>query len=363
MLDIKIKNILRKLLGDQNSPTQYTHHAALITCSGGYLFSSWFNYFYHASDIGNVYFQLALGLFLAWIWFRSRFHNQFDTMAIVFMMLMPILSVPVNWFFNAGSCGPTYLLGLAALIYITANFRQFGIYQKIAQGLCILIPLPLMIIERQNPDWIFNYPNLETQQIDLIVSFFLVSLVMLLLISANTMHFRLEQQKVEALSVRLRLLSEQDSLTGLSNRHILEREYSAWQNNTDQLCLAIIDLDWFKQVNDNYGHAYGDHVLRKLAELLQESAVNSNGLAVRLGGEEFVLLMPISKMEAFTNLNVLADKLRNTSFEHGTITFSAGLIEVNTLDNQIESLKKADTLLYEAKNSGRDRIAMDYECS
>lgn len=361
MLDIKIKTLLQSLLGDKNFPTQYTHHAALITCSCGYLFSAWFNYFYQVSDIGNVYFQLVLGLLLAWIWFRSRFHNQFDTMAIVFMMLMPILSVPVNWFYNAGSCGPTYLLSLAALIYITANFRQFGIYQKIAQGLCILTPLPLMIIEIQNPNWIFNYPDLQTQQVDLIVSFFLVSLVMLLLISANTMHFRLEQQKVEALSDQLRLLSEQDSLTGLSNRRILDREYDAWQSNTDQLCLAIIDLDWFKQVNDNYGHAYGDHVLRALAGLLKEAAINSNGLAVRLGGEEFVLLMPISQMEAFTCLNVLADKLRNTHFEHGTITFSAGLIKVKTGDSKIESLKKADALLYDAKNTGRDRISMNYD--
>ncbi len=281
-------------------------------------------------------------------------------MAIVFMMLMPILSVPVNWFFNAGSCGPSYILALATLIYISATFRHFGIYQKIAQLLCVLIPLPLLLLEIQNPDLIFNYADLHTQQVDLIVSFVLVSLVMLLLMSANTMHFRLEQQKVEALSDQLRLLSEQDSLTGLSNRRILDREYDAWQSNTDQLCLAIIDLDWFKQVNDNYGHAYGDHVLRTLAGLLKETAINSNGMAVRLGGEEFVLLMPISQMEAFTCLNVLADKLRNTHFEHGTITFSAGLIKVKSGDTQIESLKKADTLLYDAKNSGRDRIATSH---
>ena len=358
MLKHKIKPILDSLLGDQSSPTQYTHHAALLTCSCGYAFSAWFNYFYHVSDIGNVYFQLGLAVILLWIWFRSRYHNQFNAMAIVFMLLMPIASIPINWFYNAGSCGPTYLLAIAALIYISATFRYFGIYQKIAQYICVIIPIPLLLIEFAHPEWVFYYDDAYSQQVDLIVSYILVATVVLMFIFANTMHFRLEQKKVEALSDQLRLLSEQDSLTGLYNRRILDRQYDAWQNNTDVLCLALLDLDLFKQVNDNYGHAYGDHVLRTLAKLMKESALSCNGLAVRLGGEEFVMLMPIGQTEALSCLKVLANNLQKSGLEHGAITFSAGLIQVAPGDSQIDSIKKADILLYEAKRRGRNRILM-----
>jgi diguanylate cyclase (GGDEF)-like protein len=154
-----------------------------------------------------------------------------------------------------------------------------------------------------------------------------------------------------------------DQLTGLKNRRALEIESkeiikSAFNLNTP-LSVAMIDIDHFKNVNDTYGHDVGDGVLKFLSSLLKYS-FRKKDLIVRNGGEEFcVILEDMSLEKAIELFEKLRVKIDSSLYIDGKIqidiSISIGLF--HGLENNIESmLKKADEKLYEAKNSGRNRL-------
>ncbi|GAB3475812.1 hypothetical protein GCM10027340_01600 [Marinomonas epiphytica] len=232
-----------------------------------------------------------------------------------------------------------------------------------AQLLTIGLVPPLIWIEIQYPEFIYQHPNNQLLMIDLFVTYAIVSVILLLLMKSNAEHFKLEQAKSDSLSEQLRILSEHDSLTGLFNRRILDQDFSYWQEEKHPFCLAILDIDYFKRVNDQWGHAYGDNVLVLFADLLKVHAAKTQSLPIRLGGEEFVLLLPMTCQEAKQNLQELADQLANVGFDHDKITFSAGITQVEKHFTQIDALKQADILLYQAKNNGRNCIMSSHQQS
>ncbi|MCI5049842.1 MAG: PleD family two-component system response regulator [Rickettsiales bacterium] len=158
-----------------------------------------------------------------------------------------------------------------------------------------------------------------------------------------------------------------DGLTGLYNRHYLDTHLS----NMVESCLAkakpmsliIMDMDHFKPVNDTYGHDVGDEVLKQLAHIIIQST-RSADLSARYGGEEFVMLMPETNFQAARDV---AERMRKTvestpfkvSHEVGEInkTLSIGVSTLNLEGDLPEHLlKRADTALYQAKNSGRNQV-------
>jgi two-component system cell cycle response regulator len=156
-----------------------------------------------------------------------------------------------------------------------------------------------------------------------------------------------------------------DSLTGLANRGVLEdqllREWDACHRRGTLLTVVIVDLDHFKVINDMYGHAVGDEVLRQTARTLALS-VRSSDLVARFGGEEFVVVAPDCPMAAAITLarrfrTALAEQ---TIFSHGTdmrVTASVGIATADwTMDSPTDLLRQADETLYQAKRSGRDAI-------
>ncbi|ANB61920.1 GGDEF domain-containing response regulator [Anoxybacteroides amylolyticum] len=156
-----------------------------------------------------------------------------------------------------------------------------------------------------------------------------------------------------------------DELTHVYNRKYLKQAYALMQNEWKRLgepfCLAILDLDHFKQVNDRYGHLVGDIVLRKFAELLRQGTRMSD-IVVRFGGEEFVILFSKTKIqEAYEVANRLREQFERYPFqEEGatfSCTFSCGVVEVTDGDAPFEHwLRLADSALYEAKQKGRNRV-------
>ena len=155
-----------------------------------------------------------------------------------------------------------------------------------------------------------------------------------------------------------------DGLTGLSNRGVLEdrlpREWEACRRRGTSLAVVISDLDHFKAVNDNHGHAAGDEVLRQSAARLGR-VVRSSDLVARYGGEEFVVVAPDCDLHAAVKL---AERFRTAIaelgiVEHGEpipVTTSVGVAATSDLDRirPAELLKRADEALYRAKDSGRD---------
>lgn len=154
-----------------------------------------------------------------------------------------------------------------------------------------------------------------------------------------------------------------DELTGAWNRKYLDEAFKQLCRERSRLMenfsLAVIDLDYFKQVNDKYGHLMGDQVLQKFALFVKEN-VRPTDILIRLGGEEFVLLMPKTNEQA---AKVLLDRLLNhfkqlefqASSKSFYVTFSAGIVEVQSDDQEqsYEWLEIADHALYLAKKKGR----------
>ena len=171
------------------------------------------------------------------------------------------------------------------------------------------------------------------------------------------------------LTHELRAKATTDELTRLANRRTLfERlaiEYERVQRNPGlRCCLLAIDIDHFKRVNDTWGHAAGDAVLRHVAQTMKQQTRRID-IAARIGGEEFIILLPDTSVE---NAQALAERIRasventpaNTGGQQIAVTISIGLSAIHPEDrNDQQALERADLALYAAKHSGRNRIRLD----
>jgi diguanylate cyclase (GGDEF)-like protein len=165
---------------------------------------------------------------------------------------------------------------------------------------------------------------------------------------------------------RLKHLAVTDELTGLKNRRYimeqLEREYQRAIRTGAPLSLAIIDIDHFKKVNDTFGHAFGDAVLKSVARDMRES-LRTYDLLARIGGEEFLIASPGSSIEEAAALaERIREKIKGKTISNRnhsiSVTVSAGVTSLNGQDAKAESmLARADDALYQAKQGGRDRVA------
>lgn len=152
-----------------------------------------------------------------------------------------------------------------------------------------------------------------------------------------------------------------DPLTGLPNRRAFEEQLAELERSHDVLSLAICDIDHFKRVNDNYGHAVGDRVIKAVAHTLRDNCAGN--MVARIGGEEFVVLFPDLAPDgaaaildgAREVLGARHFKLRETDQPLGKVTFSGGVALGRHPDGS-SALQRADALLYVAKKSGRNQV-------
>lgn len=171
----------------------------------------------------------------------------------------------------------------------------------------------------------------------------------------------LERRAAADLNRRLSELSVTDDLTGIANRRgifkSLHRENIAAKRHRQPLALLVLDLDHFKRVNDEHGHAVGDEVLRQVAAILR-SEVRTGDLIGRIGGEEFMVVLPQTDTEGAL---ALADRIRHAISEHEPllgVTVSAGLACAQPGDDVGSLFRRSDDALYEAKESGRDCVVL-----
>lgn len=187
-------------------------------------------------------------------------------------------------------------------------------------------------------------------------------------VQIQTQQQRLEaqQQLLEQQNERLSYLAEHDPLTGLLNRRafgeIVAHELLRAERNQQPLCLLMLDLDHFKQINDQYGHPVGDSVIRQTATLLSSQVRASDSLA-RIGGEEFVLLLPECDLQQGKEIAELLrqrveQQLRLVDDRELELTVSIGLAAVPAGQTcSYASLYAAsDRALYQAKHNGRNRV-------
>jgi len=167
------------------------------------------------------------------------------------------------------------------------------------------------------------------------------------------------------LQSHLENMANTDSLTGLSNRqafmHHADKEFSRARRFARPLSAVMIDVDHFKNINDRYGHAVGDVVLRQVSAICQDSLRGSDLLG-RIGGEEFVLLLPDTPLSsAIFVAERMREQLEKTPIEVDnlvvSITASFGVASVIDADINFNSiLERADVAMYHAKHDGRNKV-------
>jgi diguanylate cyclase (GGDEF)-like protein len=190
------------------------------------------------------------------------------------------------------------------------------------------------------------------------IVFYVVNVSLLPLALVWMMHARLE--------ANLLLQSLIDPLTGIFNRRgldqALHRELNSFRRYGEELTLAMLDLDYFKQINDRYGHAAGDTILTHVTQFLSRS-LRATDVVGRIGGEEFVLLLPRTGLDhALPILERLLLALRNnkkllaSQSVHITASLGIACTAARLSISAADLLAEADQAMYQAKREGRDRI-------
>ena len=176
------------------------------------------------------------------------------------------------------------------------------------------------------------------------------------------------QQKEEERE-KAEIQSKLDPLTGLGNRYLLDNDFDSYmasaRKNDTRLCLAITDIDFFKQHNDTYGHIHGDACLKEVAAILKE-CVGEHGSVYRFGGDEFVILLtPKSTEEVKYIAESIREALTSISFPEEAVGFSGvtvsqgyALSPLDMFPNKNALLAKADQALYSVKRNGRNHYSI-----
>lgn len=186
----------------------------------------------------------------------------------------------------------------------------------------------------------------------------IVNLVILLTVS----YFRLSYNTLLKQMQKLIII---DSLTGLYNRRyfdlFMEKTIPLSQRINSPLILIMLDIDYFKKINDNYGHLCGDEALKYISEIIRRNVRNSDAY-VRYGGEEFAIILPNTNLDEGQSL---AERIRKAveqsdftyNNEHISLSISMGLSLYNRDSDSVEGfIRKADKALYRAKENGRNQV-------
>lgn len=252
--------------------------------------------------------------------------------------------------------------GTASLTSVVDGVVRIYAYSRI-RGLPIVTAVGLSLDSVFATWWTYVYQAL------IIVVFIIFLLTSLgLLFYRQIQRLLMAEEKLNLAHHDLEHIAKTDSLTELPNRRCfdaaLAREWSRACRTGNSVAIILIDIDWFKQYNDYYGHVLGDECLRKIAKLIGQNTNRPTDLAARYGGEEFVILLPETELEGAVKIAedvrsaIEAAKIEHRGSTLGIVTISAGVTSSHqrSVIVAIDLLEKADSLLYRAKSLGRNRV-------
>ena len=252
--------------------------------------------------------------------------------------------------------------GTAVIKSVVDDVERIYAYSRVS-GLPIVVAAGVSSEHVFAPWWAYAYRSMG-----------LIGIIICALAVLGSLLYKQIQQLITAENelniarAELEIIAETDSLTQLANRRrfdaSLQREWGRASRNRSVIAIILLDIDWFKQYNDHYGHLRGDNCLVEVAGLISNCINRAGDLAARYGGEEFVILLPETDLAGALNV---AEKVRlsivNALIEHsasplGNVTVSSGVVAIDSPQQEgyTVALKEADRLLYCAKAKGRNRV-------
>jgi diguanylate cyclase (GGDEF)-like protein len=321
------------------------------------------------SAVINHYLELSyimeiLGLVLSavifWCWYLSRIRRLFGISTFLVVFFVIFIITPGAWFFNSGSNGGAQYFLLFWGILVCSVYHDRRRYSWLA--ILFMVIGVLMYIEYSYPYMISIYSTKTARTIDVyasIISAMLVS-ISVFIIYANS--YRAEHERVKEYAKHFERAAITDGLTNIYNHRYLQKRLAEEVNKAERyqlnLSVIMIDIDYFKKLNDTFGHPTGDSVLEQLANILS-SNIRASDIVGRYGGEEFLIICPGTNKEgAMTIAEKERAMVESTLFgksEQIRITISCGITTWNE-ENSSEIIEEADRALYAAKKSGRNRV-------
>lgn len=284
------------------------------------------------------------------------------------------LSLTTLWMFNTGiivwicttvhmfgwNIGVQHFLMVLLILYFFSSYKQYALKIFYAVFLCALRILLFYIYHYREPMWPLSTREENIMQIINTITIFACISVIAFIFSRDS---QMLEGKLIDYNAMLEKQANTDTLTGLYNRRkAIEYMENMTKEKADHsvFSLCICDIDFFKKVNDNYGHDIGDEVLKGISQIFMEET-KRDGFAARWGGEEFLLLFPrcngdnaCMKIEQIRK-KIKAMKVKKDNLEIG-VTMTFGIAEYDYINGLNATIKEADEKLYLGKERGRDII-------
>lgn len=272
------------------------------------------------------------------------------------MLVVAFVYGPFLYLQSAGHQGTMLMFSLLVVFMLSFAFK--GKQAVVVIGLNTLFYMILAWAGYTIPGLVIPYGDEESVLLDILES------VPMCFIALATMVVYVRKAYDESNRGLVRLATK-DELTGIYNRRslteLLDSKLSSDRAEDSGFIVMMLDIDHFKNVNDTYGHGYGDLVLRTFAETAQRTLRHGDVLA-RYGGEEFVVVLDAVKMDGAIEIAERIRKaIKEVEFDVGLkVTVSIGLARSESGDTMEKLLGRADENLYKAKESGRDRVVYDH---
>lgn len=285
--------------------------------------------------------------------FYLRKTSRFDTASHIFIHSLFVLMLYLVYSGGVENTGPVWIFIFPVTAIFLYDLKRGLNYTLVFTGLVLVI--------FSLPDHSFNatvYP------MEFKIRIF-VSYMTIVIITAVYEYSRQETfLRMKELSRQLDIMAKHDALTGLLNRRgiydRLEYEHTRMTRNKNSFSILLGDIDFFKTINDQYGHATGDHALKRLAKLFEEQT-RSQDLVARWGGEEFLILLPDTNIKgAYTLGEKIRRAIENLTVEYSQkqvkFTMSFGVAEMAHDRPYEEGITMADRQLFKAKRQGRNKV-------
>ena len=318
------------------------------------------DYFFYSRELALLELVFAITSFLLLLFeVSNKLRYSFSSRIFIFFMALPIYW---NLLYNSSAIESTILfIFLPIVTIILRPLREVFFFAILFGGSFLYISLLGIGAADFTAMELFKLISMQA-----LISFFVI-----IYVQTNKNYQDVISKQSEALQDANTKLAElykereaeayTDSLTGLTNRlammHRLEYLYARYKRQKEIFSFVLFDVDYFKKVNDTYGHQMGDEVLKEVAQIALKS-VREVDTAARYGGEEFVLLLPQTNAVSAVDI---AERIRKSmqetiKLDAKSVTASFGVIEIKEGMSIAELISLADQALYKAKAAGRNQV-------